>query len=140
MSASLKLSTAVKALYFLALSYPEPKSSKEIAEKIGYNPSKLRKILSFLSKDEIVASARGKKGGFLLAKSPDKINLQQIYCSVEFRKAFYLDVNRTKKKTIYTGEFNNYFLNLYSEVQVEIEDKMSSIVLKDVIHNIKNRN
>jgi Rrf2 family protein len=133
MSASLKLSTAVKALHFLALSYPEPKSSTEIAQKIGYNPSKLRKILSYLSKDEIVISTRGKKGGFVLAKSPDKINLQEIYCSVEFRKAFYLDVTKAMKKSIYASQFNDYFLNLFSEVQVEIENKMSKILLEDVI-------
>jgi len=139
MSASNKLSTAVKALYYLAESYPEPKSSTEIAENIGYNPSKLRKILSFLSKDNIVQSTRGKTGGFLLAKPTDKINLQEIYCSVEFRKAFYLDVNKSRKKSPYTQQFNNYFLNLFSEVQVDIENKMTGIVLEDIIQNIKNK-
>lgn len=140
MSASNKLSTAVKALYFLAESHPEPKSSSEIAESIGHNPSKLRKILSFLVKDNIVISSRGKSGGFLLARPTDKINMQQIYCAVEFRQAFYLDVNESNKDSEYTEQFNNYFLNLYSEVQVEIEDKMSGIVLKDVINNIKSKN
>ncbi|MCB0730176.1 MAG: Rrf2 family transcriptional regulator [Ignavibacteriae bacterium] len=137
MSASNKLSTAVKALYFLAESYPNPKSSKEIAESIAYNPSKLRKILSYLCKSKIVESTRGKAGGFLLAKPIDRINLQEIYCSVEFRKAFYLDVNRSKKKSDYTHKFNNYFLNLFSEVQVEIEKKMSGIILADVIEEVK---
>ena len=138
MSASLKLSTAVKALHFLAQSYPEPKSSVEIANNIGHNPSKLRKILSFLAKDEIVKSIRGQAGGFVLIKSPDKINMQQIYCSVEFRKAFDLDVNKSQKKSIYNKQFNDYFLNLFSEVQVEIENKMSKILLKDVIKSINN--
>ena len=138
MSASNKLSTAVKALYYLAESHPEPKNSAEIADSIGYNPSKLRKILSFLVKDNIVTSTRGKSGGFLLAKPIDSINLQEIYCAVEFRQAFYLDVNKSNQKSNYTQQFNNYFLNLFSEVQVGIEEKMSGIVLKDVIKNIKN--
>jgi Rrf2 family protein len=137
MSASNKLSTAVKALYFLAEAYPEPKSSTEIAESIGYNPSKLRKILSFLVKDNIVKSTRGKSGGFLLAKPTEEINLQEIYCAVEFRKAFYLDVNESNKNSNYTQQFNNYFLDLFSEVQVSIEEKMSGIVLKDIIKEIK---
>ena len=137
MSASNKLSTAVKALYFLAEAYPEPKSSTEIAESIGYNPSKLRKILSFLAKDKIVKSTRGKSGGFVLAKSTNEINMQEIYCAVEFRQAFYLDVNKSNDDSDYTGQFNNYFLNLFSEVQVGIEEKMSGIVLEDVINNIK---
>ena len=137
MSASNKLSTAVKALYFLAESYPEPKSSSEIAKSIGCNSSKLRKILSFLSKDKIVKSMRGKNGGFLLAKSTNEINLQEIYCSVEFRKAFYLDVSKSKDKSDYTHQFNSYFLNLFSEVQVEIENKMTSIMLNEIIKNIR---
>ena len=138
MSASNKLSTAVKALYVLAEAYPEPKSSAEIAERIGYNPSKLRKILSFLVKDRIVKSTRGKTGGFLLAKSTEKINMQEIYCAVEFRQAFYLDVKKSNQNSDYTQQFNNYFLDLFSEVQVGIEEKMSGIVLKDVIQKIKN--
>jgi Rrf2 family transcriptional repressor of oqxAB len=137
MSASNKLSTAVKALYFLAESYPEPKSSSEIASAIGYNPSKLRKILSFLTKSKIVGSTRGKFGGFLLSKGTDEINLQEIYCSVEFRKAFYLDVTKARTKSNYNQQFNKYFLNLFSEVQVEIENKMSQILLSDVINKIK---
>ena len=137
MSASNKLSTAVKALHFLAEAYPVPKSSSEIAKNIGYNPSKLRKILSYLSKDKMVISTRGKSGGFILAKKTDEINLQEIYCSVEFRPAFYLDVNRSKKKSNYTQQFNNYFLGLFREVQNDIENKMSDIVLKDIIKDIK---
>jgi Rrf2 family protein len=137
MSASHKLSTAVKALYYLAESYPEPKNSSEIADSIGYNPSKLRKILSFLVKDKIVTSTRGKTGGFLLAKPTNDITLQEIYCSVEFRQAFYLDVKESNQESDYTEQFNNYFLDLFSEVQVEIEDKMNGIVLNDVIEKIK---
>ncbi len=137
MSASNKLSTAVKALYFLAEAYPKPKSSSEIAKSIGHNSSKLRKILSYLTKSKIVNSSRGKSGGFVLAKPTDKINLQEIYCSVEFRKAFYLDVNKSKKRSNYTQQFNNYFLDLFAEVQVDIEKKMSGIFLKDIIKDIK---
>lgn len=138
MSASNKLSTAVKALYFLSEAYPEPKSSTEIANSIGYNPSKLRKILSYLVKDNMVISTRGKNGGFLLARPTNKINLQEIYCAVEFRQAFHLDVSSSKNDSESTQQFNNYFLNLFSEVQVQIENKMSGIVLKDVIDKIKN--
>ena len=119
MSASNKLSTAVKALYYLAEAYPDPRSSSEIAENIGYNPSKLRKILSYLAKQNIVVASRGKTGGFLLAKPTDKINMQEIYCAVEFRKAFHLDVNKSKKKSPYTKQFNNYFLNLNRYVELK---------------------
>jgi Rrf2 family protein len=78
MSASTKLSTSVKALCYLAKVHSEPKTSSQIAESIGVNASKLRKILSMLVKNNIVESTQGASGGFLLKKEIDKLHLQEI--------------------------------------------------------------
>ncbi|MBU2493412.1 MAG: Rrf2 family transcriptional regulator [Bacteroidetes bacterium] len=137
MSASTKLSTAVKALCYLAESHPEPKSSASISNRIGVNASKLRKLLSMLTKNNIVESTQGISGGFILKKDPEILHLQEIYCAVEDRKAFHLDVNYTKGiEQGETAKFNNYFLDLFSEVQVEIEDKMSGITLGNILKNV----
>ena len=98
MSASTKLSSSVKALCFLAESYPIPKTSKEIAANTGLNASKLRKLLSLLSKNNIVESSQGTKGGFQLLKSPKEIHFQEIYCSIEDRKAFHLNISEIVDK------------------------------------------
>ena len=87
MSASTKLSTAVKAICYLADSYPNPRSSSEISEYTGINASKLRKILSMLVKNNIVESTYGPTGGFLIKKKPTDLDLQEIYCAIEDRKA-----------------------------------------------------
>ena len=137
MSASTKLSTAVKALCYLAESYPEPKSSTSISNRVGVNASKLRKLLSMLSKNNIVVSTQGTSGGFLLSKDPSKIHLQEIYCAIEDRKAFHLDVSYTNgEEKNETAKFNNYFLNLFADVQVDIENKMRKIFLNSVMKNI----
>ncbi|QKJ99159.1 MAG: hypothetical protein HND40_06090 [Ignavibacteriota bacterium] len=49
MSASTKLSTSVKALCFLAVN-PLPKNSNEIADAIGINASKIRRLMAMLGK------------------------------------------------------------------------------------------
>jgi Rrf2 family protein len=140
MSASTKLSSSVKALCFLAESYPLPKTSNEIAENTGINASKLRKLLSLLTKSRIVTSNQGTKGGFQLLKLPKDIMLQEIYCSIEDRKAFYLkvpdDVNGNDKYDYY-----GYFQNLFSSIQVDIENKMNKITLQSIIDylNIKTK-
>ena len=72
----------------------KPKNSNEIAEEIGINASKLRRLLSLLGKAGIVKSDSGMLGGFSLSKLPEKIHLQEIYCAIEDRKAFYLNVNK----------------------------------------------
>jgi Rrf2 family protein len=137
MSASTKLSSSVKALCYLA-SEEKPKNSAEIAVEIGINASKLRRLLSLLGKAGIVKSDSGMLGGFTLNKFPDTINLQEIYCAIEDRKAFYLNVNQENSTKNSPAEKINYlFLDLFSEIQVEIENKMTGITLKSMMDKIK---
>ncbi len=135
MSASTKLSSSVKALCFLAESYPEPKTSNEIGENTGINASKLRKLLSLLSKGKIVTSNQGTKGGFQLLKAPKNINLQEIYCTIEDRKAFHLKVSEINGQDEY--DYLGYFDNLFSTIQVEIENKMTKISLLSIMNDLK---
>ena len=139
MSASTKLSTSVKALCYLAQSYPDPVNSSEISSAIGINSSKLRMILSMLAKNGIVESNSGTAGGFKLKKKPSEVHLQEIYCAIEDRKAFHLDVRKDSiKKNSLPEKLNFYFLDLFAEVQVEIEDKMKEITLQSILNKINN--
>lgn len=138
MSASTKLSAAVKALTILAKDYPSAKNSVEISENTGLNASKLRKILSMLVKNGIVESAYGTTGGFKLNKKPSEIDLQEIYCAIEDRKAFHLDVSKANGiSSSDASKLNVYFLDLFSTIQTDIEDRMKKISLQAVINNIK---
>jgi Rrf2 family protein len=140
MSASTKLSAAVKALAFLAKGHPLPKNSVEISDFTGLNASKLRKLLSMLVKNGIVESAYGTSGGFKLKRKPSEIHLQEIYCAIEDRKAFHLDVTRTNGKTSSeASKLNIYFLDLFSTIQVDIEDRMKKISLQSVIEQINKK-
>jgi len=137
MSASTKLSSSVKALCYLATA-DKPKNSNEIALAVGINASKLRRLLSLLGKSGIVKSDSGMLGGFGLNKPPDKIDLQEIYCAIEDRKAFYLDVNNENTSNGDSSKrVNTFFLDLFSEIQVDIENKMTGITLKSIIEKIK---
>ena len=137
MSASTKLSTAVKALSYLASVSPEPKNSADISYVTGINASKLRKLLSLLVKSSIVESEKGTNGGFTLKKKANHINLQEIYCAIEDRKAFHLDVNKSKGSGLNKNQkLNNYFLDLFSDIQINIENEMKKISLKNIIDKI----
>lgn len=90
-----------------------------------------------LVRQEMVRSAQGTKGGFILQQNPRNIDLQQIYCAVEDRKAFHLDVSRSRGESKNrTALFNNYFLDLFSVVQVEIENKMRKIPLSAILKQL----
>jgi len=136
MSASTKLSTSIKALCFLA-NASSPVKSSEIADNIGVNASKIRMLLSKLCKAGIVKSDSGMLGGFSLIKTPEDIHLQEVYCALEDRKAFYLNVQKFDgNKNSPSTKINLYFLNLFSEIQVEIENKMQNITLKNILDNL----
>lgn len=134
MSASTKLSTSVKALCLLAREPQMPHTSGEIARRIGVNASKLRMLLSMLAKNGMVRSVQGVRGGFVLNRPAEAIHLQEIYCAIEDRKAFHLDVHRSAGPELNeSARLNNYFLDLFADIQVEIEDKMRGISLRQVI-------
>ena len=138
MSASTKLSSAVKALCYLANSYPVPKNSLQISNFTGINASKLRKILSMLVKNKIVESTYGMSGGFVIKKSPKELHLQEIYCAIEDRKAFHLHIAKLNdKKLTESIKLNNYFLALFEDIQIDIENKMRKISLQSIINKSK---
>ncbi|MDJ0621665.1 MAG: Rrf2 family transcriptional regulator [Desulfocapsaceae bacterium] len=134
MSASTKLSNSVKALCFLARNSSEPQSSATISHHTGVNASKLRKLLADLAKIKVVNTTKGASGGYFLARPPEKIHLQEIYCGIEDRKAFHLDVTHTDlTKSGEAAAVNAYFLKLFSEIQVDIEDKMRTLTLASIL-------
>lgn len=140
MSASTKLSSAVKALVYIESAAPTGVNSAEISVHTGINASKLRKILSYLVKSKIVTSVKGSSGGFVLRKPTEKINLQDIYCAIEDRKAFHLDISKSKGKEMNINQkINNYFLDLFSNIQVSIENDMTKISLKSIIDKINSK-
>ena len=138
MAASKKLSLAVKALYVLERHLNVPLSSNQIASELRVNSSKLRRILSLLVKSNLVESTQGTGGGFILTRGADSISLQEIYCSVEENKAFYLDVHDHEDCNSSSSKMNIFFYDLFADVQVAIEDKMSKISLKDVVEKVGN--
>ncbi len=135
MSASTKLSTAVKALSCLAKAPDSVKTSAEIADAIGVNASKLRSLLSALAKQGIVKTIKGKDGGFQLNRKCSEIDLQEIYCGVEDRRAFHLDVHTgIPAENNGAQKINLYFNDLFTEIQRDIENKMKNITIQNIIN------
>ncbi len=136
MSASTKLSTAVQVLCLLAGTDGQAMSSEELSRSTGIHSVRLRRILSQLGRNGLVLSNRGLAGGFTLARSPEELHLQEVYCAVETRKAFHLDVTRNDQGTAaLSGRVNGFFLRLLEQLQVEIEESMSNITIADVLRS-----
>lgn len=133
MSSSVKLSTAVKALCYLAKEFPEAKTSGEIADALGVNASKLRQILSALMKAEIVGSSKGSNGGFFILQDFTELSLYEIYSALEDKKFVDFDVADSKKaKDNGMESYNIYFYDFYNKIQKQIEDQLKETKLNSI--------
>lgn len=68
----------------LAAGDPEERyNAPELAEEAGLPLPMVSKILKLLSKDGLLDSRRGVKGGYALARHPDEITVDQIIAALE---------------------------------------------------------
>jgi Rrf2 family protein len=130
MSASIKLITAVQVLNYLAEIHPQSASSNQIAGVVGYNASRLRQLMPLLVQAGLLNSSRGKEGGFSIIENWPEIHLQAVYCAVEEQKAFQMTTKLMANHP--ENNFNKYFLSLFSDVQILIENHMKNITLGQI--------
>ncbi|RXI96137.1 Rrf2 family transcriptional regulator [Anaerobacillus alkaliphilus] len=73
---------AVHSLVFLAYVPDRMASSQDIANNVGTNPARVRKVMSSLRNGGFVQTKEGIGGGYILKGEPNEITLGQIYRSV----------------------------------------------------------
>ncbi|MDD2762044.1 MAG: SUF system Fe-S cluster assembly regulator [Methylomonas sp.] len=55
----------------------------ELAEKTGIAPPTVSKVLKTLVKAGVLSSCRGAKGGYMLAKEPERISVAEVISALE---------------------------------------------------------
>lgn len=76
---------SLKALLVLAERYPstQPLRVEEIAAREGIPENYLRRLLIALKRGGLVASQKGPSGGYMLARSPTKITMDDVVQIIE---------------------------------------------------------
>jgi DNA-binding IscR family transcriptional regulator len=82
MSANSRFASAVHIMTFLGYIGPDGSNSKTIARSLNTNPVVIRTLLKDLANEGLVELRRGRLGGVHLARSPDQIDLGQIYRAI----------------------------------------------------------
>jgi Rrf2 family protein len=78
-------SLAMHALGYLANCEDGPVTSREIAARFKISEAHLSKVLQRLVKVELLRSARGPRGGFVLNRRPETVTLLEIFEAIEGR-------------------------------------------------------
>lgn len=74
---------AVRCVLYLARDTDNVSSIEEISSEMNISKTFVAKILQKLAKSGIVSSFRGVRGGFRLAKTPERITLLDVIESIE---------------------------------------------------------
>lgn len=78
MKFSTRAEYGLKAMANLADVYPKQKSVAVLAQEEGVSEKYLERLMGALKKRGLVASTKGKSGGYSLAVSPKKTNVREV--------------------------------------------------------------
>jgi len=74
---------ATVILSYMAKNQTQMHATHEISEETGIAQPTVSKILKLLVKAKILSSVRGAKGGYILARVPEKISIATVICALE---------------------------------------------------------
>ena len=119
----------------------EPTSLTEISLRQGISIDYLEQLFLKLRKNNLVKSARGPSGGYVLSKPPDEIKLLSIISAVD-EKIKTVKCRKESKKGCNNKSTKCITHNLWDELETHInkffeENTLTDILFKEVRNNSK---
>tara|TARA_Y100000590_G_C15254364_1_gene838725 strand:- start:154 stop:594 length:441 start_codon:yes stop_codon:yes gene_type:complete len=116
-----------------------PTSLAEISLRQGISLSFLEQLFLRLKKNNLVLSARGSHGGYVLSKAPEEIKLSSIIHAVD-EKIKTVKCKRESKKGCNGKSIKCITHDLWDDLEHHINNFFEKNTLKDIIHRVnKNR-
>lgn len=128
---------AVHVLVMLAKNSGENIKSEYIGESVNTNAVVIRRLLCQLAQANLVVSQTGAAGGTRLAKSADKISLNEIYQAVSTGEVFALHRQKPNQDCPVGKNIEAVLCNLQKQIDQAIEEKLSEKTLKNVLEIIQ---
>ena len=109
-----------------------PTSLTEISLRQGISISYLEQLFLKLRKNNLVQSARGPSGGYVLTKPPEEIKLLSIIRAVD-EKIKTVKCKKESKKSCNGKSIKCITHNLWDDLEVHISKFFESNTLKDIL-------
>ena len=111
----------------------EPTSLTEISLRQGISLSFLEQLFLRLKKNNLVLSARGPNGGYVLSKSPEEIKLSSIIKAVG-EKIKTVKCKKNSKKGCNGKSIKCITHNLWDDLETHINNFFEKNTLKDILY------
>ena len=113
----------------------------EISQAEGFSPAYAAKILRMLRKGGFVKAARGKAGGYTLARPAEKIVIGEVMNALGGRlfESGFCD-SHSGQVSICTRSVDCSVRSLWRAVQVAVDQVLSKATLRDLLQNEEDMN
>ena len=111
----------------------EPISLTEISLRQGISLSFLEQLFLRLKKNNLVLSARGPNGGYVLSKSPEEIKLSSIIKAVD-EKIKTVKCKKNSKRGCNGKSIKCITHNLWDDLEIHINNFFEKNTLQDILY------
>jgi len=116
----------------------KPTSLTEISLRQGISIAYLEQLFLKLRKNNLVQSARGPSGGYVLSKPPGEIKLLSIISAVD-EKIQTVKCKRESKKGCNGKSIKCITHDLWDDLEIHINSFFEKNTLKDIIYRVDKR-
>jgi Rrf2 family protein len=114
-------------------------ASAKLAASVNADPSFVRKSVSKLAKAGLIVTTRGKNGSSVLARSPTKITLLEIYRASEAPPTFAIHAYPVEKRCPISSNIKGCMSSVLNQAQDSFEKTLGEITLADVVGEIRKK-
>ncbi len=128
---------AVHVLAVLAYKEGDRVTSTFLAGSVNTNPVIVRRLLLSLQKAKLVETCKGAGAGSRLSRSPRRINLAEVYRSVEDAESFATPARKPSAACPVGHCILEALARLFASAQAAMERDLAKTTLADVIDAVK---
>ena len=117
-----------------------PITNDALAEKMAVSPTYLKKISRKLVVAQLITSAQGAGGGFVLARELKQVTLHDVVLAIEGEAPFFQSqgiierVFATRRRQVEIGM--NMIEKVFSEAQQQWSDYLKTVTLEDIAKEV----
>jgi Rrf2 family protein len=138
MGANSRLTIAAHSLAWIGLNERmggEVATSEQIANSVNTNPVVIRRLLGDLREAGLVESRRGAGAGWRLTRSPESINLAEVYQAVEAGPLFALHPATPNRKCPVGHGIRSVLTPVYDGGEQALRDQLARTTVADVLRD-----
>jgi Rrf2 family protein len=137
MRTSCRFAMAVNVLAILAYEEGDRVTSAALAGSINTNPVIIRRLLLSLQKAKLVDTCKGAGSGSRLSRSSRRINMAEIYRSVEDAESFASPSRKPRADCPVGNCIIDALARIFASAQSAMERDLAKTTLADVIDMVK---